>query len=393
MMPPRNHPSSVRFARRAATQSIVIIAAVAVAAAIVGWLYWQQSRTRPLVVSGFVEADQIRVGSRVGGRVVEVLVDEGQRLKTGDVLYRIDPFDLRQRLAESEAELARAQAESDRLKAGYRTEEVAQARAKRDRAASTLDKLNAGPRKQEVEIARAKLDVAKANLGLADSEHARVARLQKESQAAAIEIDRVVRALKAAQAEVASAEQELQLLEEGTRKEEIAEATATLADADAALKLLETGYRIEDIAQAAAAADAAKAHVAAIKIQLDELVVKAPLDCVVEAIDLHPGDLVPANAPSASLLDLSQMWVRSYVPESRLAAVSMNQKIPVTADGLPNRTFNGHVTFIASEAEFTPRNVQTPEERSKQVFRIKVTLDEGKDLLRVGMPVDVHLTQ
>lgn len=384
---------AVRPLQRGIAQLTVVAAALAIAAAIIGWLYWQQRRPRPLVVSGFVEADQIRVGSRVGGRVVEVLVQEGRQLKAGDVLFRIDPFDLRQRLAQAEAERAQAQSEHDRLKAGYRSEEIAQAQARRDRAAATLQKLKAGPRKQEIEMAHARLEMARANLGLAESEHARIARLEKVSQAAQIEIDRAVRGYKSAQAEVAAAEQELKLLEEGTRPEEIAEAVAALADADAALRLLEAGYRAEDIAQAAAAVDAAQARVAAIKVQLDELVVRAPLDCVVEAIDLHPGDLVPANAPSCSLLDLSTMWVRSYVPESRLASVRMNQTIPVTADGLPGRRFVGRVTFIASEAEFTPRNIQTPEERSKQVFRIKVTLDEGKDVLRVGMPVDVHLAE
>jgi multidrug resistance efflux pump len=114
---------------------------------------------------------------------------------------------------------------------------------------------------------------------------------------------------------------------------------------------------------------------------------------VVEAIDLHPGDLVAPNAPAVALLDVSHLWVRAYVPESRLGEVRLGQKVPVRVDSFPGRRFSGRLTFIAQEAEFTPRNVQTPEERSKQVFRIKVELDAGRDRLRAGMAADVLLSE
>lgn len=370
-----------------------VVIAVAAGAGIIGWLYWQQTRPQPLIVSGFIEADEIRVGSRVGGRVAEVLASEGQRIKAGAPLYRLDPFDLKETLAQAQAELAAYQADYARLKAGYRKEEIEQARAKRDQAAAMLAKLVAGPRPREIEIARQKLNEAKASLELAESEHARLARLSKEAQAAPTELDRAVRELKTTRAEVAQAEQEVALLEEGTRKEEIAQAKAVLAEADEALKLEEQGYRPEDIAKAAAQVAAAQAQVAAIRTRMNELTIAAPCDCVVEAIDLRPGDLVGANAPSASLLDLSRMWVRAYVPESRLGQVRLGQQVPIRVDNFPNERFPGRVTFIAQEAEFTPRNIQTPEERSKQVFRIKVTLEQGLDRLRVGMAADVLLDE
>jgi len=104
-----------------------VIIAVVAAAGIVSWLYWRQTRPEPLVVSGFIEADQIRVGSRIGGRVAEVLASEGQRVKAGDPLFRLDPFDLKESLAQTQAELAASQAEYARLKAGYRKEEIEQA--------------------------------------------------------------------------------------------------------------------------------------------------------------------------------------------------------------------------------------------------------------------------
>ena len=107
-------------------------------------------------------------------------------------------------------------------------------------------------------------------------------------------------------------------------------------------------------------------------------------------IDLQPGDLVAPNAPVLSLLDTGHLWVRAYVPENRLD-IQVGQKVPITVDSFPGKTFSGHISFISRQAEFTPNNVQTPEERSKQVFRIKVEIDEGRDVLRPGMTADVVL--
>lgn len=369
----------------------VIIISVVLAAAILGWLYWQQHQPVPFVVSGFIEADQIRVGSRVGGRVAEVIAEEGDRLAKGAPLYRIDPFDLKEQLAEAEASLAAYRAELQRLKAGYRAEEIEQARARRDQAAAILSKLEAGPRQREIEITREKLNAAKANVELAESEFERLTKLSEERQAASLELERATRQVKSARADAAAAEQELALLQEGTRKEEIAQARAALAEAEQGFKLAQAGYRAEDVAKAAAQVQAAEAQVAAIKVRLSELTVVAPSDCQVEAIDLRPGDLVAPNAPSVTVLDLARMWVRAYVPEGRLGEVRLGERVPIRVDSFPNELFASRVTFISQDAEFTPRNIQTPEERSKQVFRIKATLEDGRDRLRVGMIADVLL--
>lgn len=372
----------------------VLIIGVLAAAAVVGWLYWQQQRPVPFVVSGFIEADEIRVGSRVGGRVAEVLVSEGQAVRRGEALFTIDPFDLNEQLAQAQAQLAGYKAELGRLTAGYRKEEIDQARAKRDQARAARDKAKTGPRRGEIEMAREKLKSAQANLDLAQTEHKRISGLHENKQAAPAEYDRAVQELKSAQAAVAVAQQEVALLEEGTRAEEIAQAEAALAEAEAAVRLVESGYRPEDIAKATAQVAAGEAQVAGIQQRLNELTVKAPSDCRVEAIDLRPGDLVAANAPSVSLVDVSRLWVRSYVPEGRLGEVHLGAVVPVRVDSFPDERFTGRITYIAQEAEFTPRNIQTPEERSKQVFRIKVTLEgAGRDRLRVGMVSDVLLDE
>ena len=296
-----------------------IALAILAAVVVVGWLLWQQQRPQPLIVSGFIEADQVRVGSRVGGRVAKVLVAEGQMVSKAQPLFQIEPFDLQQRMAQAEGELAAAQAEHARLTAGFRPEEIAQAQGKRDRAEAILARLEAGPRPREIEIAQQKLQGAQANLELAEAELKRMTPLARAGSTSQSELDRSTREAKVAQTQWQVAEKELALLQEGTRKEEIAEAKAALADAQGALKLVQTGYRQEDIAQAQARVQAASAMVAQIHTLMDELTVSAPTDCIVEAIDLRPGDLVGANAPAVSLLETSKLWVRTYVPEGKLA--------------------------------------------------------------------------
>ena len=186
-------------------------------------------------------------------------------------------------------------------------------------------------------------------------------------------------------------QEELSLLEAGTRPEEIREAEALVEESRLAWTVAEEGFRQEEIAQARAARDAAQAALEAVGERIKELKITSPVDGVVEAVELQPGDLVPAGAPVISIMDDSHLWVRAYVPENRLRPASRPETREVTVDSFPDKRFAAEVSFIARQAEFTPGNVQTPEERSKQVFRIKVELDEGLDELRPGMSADVWL--
>lgn len=367
---------------------LLIVAAVVAAA--LGGLVWSRFRTAPFFVSGFIESHQIRVGSRIGGRVQAVHVVEGQAASAGQALLTLEPYDLNERLAEAQAALAAQQARLDKLRAGPRSEEIEGARAARDRAQAVLDRLVAGPRPLEIAIAEDRLAQAEAELAKARKDHARVAALFEQGRAAEEEMDEVTRALQVAEAVAARARDELALLREGTRAEEIAEARARRAEAEQALALLEAGTRAEDLAEAEALVASARARVAAIERQLAELVVTAPVASVVEAVDLRPGDLIAPNAPVVALADPSELWVRAYVPEDRLN-LRLGQTLRVRVDSFPQRRFAGHVAFISRAAEFTPSNVQTPEERSQQVFRIRVVLDEGLDVLRAGMAADVFL--
>ena len=363
---------------------LVVLVVAALAA-----LVWSQGRGAPPKVSGFVEADEIRLGSRVGGRVKSVRAEEGASVKTGDVLVELEPYDLAERRAGAIAQAAARHAEHDRLVAGARPEEIAQAAARLQRATAVLDRLVAGPRAQEIEAARAQVQLAEAHAELQRKSLARTKRLAGSAESEE-ELDRATAAVTEAEAAVRVKKLDLAVLEEGSRKEDIAAAKAEVAEATSAHELLVKGFRAEDIAEAKAAAEAADAAVAAIDRQVEELLVRAPSSGVVDAVELRPGDLVSPNAPVLTIVDGARLWVRAYVPENRLD-VAIGQKLEVSVDSFPGRRFQAHVTFIAREAEFTPGNVQTPDERSKQVFRVKVEFDEGKDVLRPGMSADVWL--
>jgi len=299
-------------------------------------LRWSQTRVEPFRVSGFLEADEIRVGSRVGGRVAKVHVDEGSRVEAGMVLVELEPYDMLERRAQLAANVQALEAR--------------------------LAELRAGPRKQEIEAGRARLDAAQASRSLAELDEARTRSLVADSIRAKETLDRSTAVLEAARADERAARETLGLLEEGTRKETVAAAEAELEAARAAQRALERA--------------------------LDELVVKAPGAAVVEACELEPGDLVAPNAPLVSLRDTTELRVRAYVPQDRLT-FTVGAPAAVTLDAYPGRRFRAHVDFVAPSAEFTPSNVQTPEERSEVVVRVRVTLEEGQEQLRPGVAADV----
>lgn len=365
--------------------SIVVVVAVLLAL-----LAYRQWRGEEVSISGTLEADEIRVGSLVGGRVERVLAEEGQVVKPGDVIVELAPFDLLERKAEAAAKLRSAEAELARLKAGFRTEEIDQAKAQRDQLAARLQLLEAGPRSQEIIAAEARLTASRAEQKLAQSSFNRTQEIFLKGAAAQERMDEATQQLQAANAMQIVREQELTILQEGTRLEEIAEAKAKLAEAEALLALRQAGYRKEEVDQAQAAVGSAKAALQVIESQVAELAIKSPVHGMVEALDLQPGDLVSPRAPVLSLTDQEQLWLRTYIPLNR-SDVQLDQQLQVKIDSFPGETFTGKVTFISRQAEFTPSNAQTPEDRQKQVFRVKVTMTTGLDKLRPGMTGEIVL--
>lgn len=346
----------------------------------------------PIHVSGFIEADEVRLGSRVGGRVARVNVQEGQSVEAGMVLVELEPYDLIERESELELTLAAHEADYQRVIAGYRPEEIGQAQAKLDQLQARLDLLRAGPRQQEIEAARARLSLAKAEQTLAEETTQRLSRLAQSNATSEQELDAARERYEASLANVAVRQQELALLEAGTREEELREAIARAKEAEQALLLMQNGNRAEEIERTKASRDAAQAALDAIRKQKEELQIKCPTDGTVEALDLQPGDMIAPGAPVLSILDRENLWVRTYLPQNRVG-MNVGQTLPLRVDSFPNEIFEGTIAFIARQSEFTPSNVQTPEERSQQVFRTKITIHDDQNRLRPGMTVDVWLDQ
>ncbi len=347
-------------------------------------------RDRRDVVSGFLEADDVRVGSRVGGRVRAVHVEEGQHVTAGALLVELEPFDLQEELAHAAAQLAGAEAALALLEAGERPETIARAQARRDELAADLELLLAGPRPQEIEAAKARVALAGAELELARKDHERASSLTEDRVTSQAVLDRAENELEVADATLQVREQELALLEEGSRKEEIAAGRARLAEAEAELALAQAGARREEIDEARARVEAGRAAVHAIERSIEELSIRTPIDSMVEGIELEPGDLVVSQTPVLTLIDPTSLWVRTFVPEDRLD-LATGMQVHLTVDALPGERFPGEIVFVSRKAEFTPGNVQTKEDRVKQVFRVRVRLTGERERLRAGMIADVHL--
>lgn len=374
-------------------RSVVLLVALTFLLVAAGYAVWRNFDGGEFVISGIIEADDIHVGSKVGGRVLKVLAKEGRTVKAGDVLVLLEPNEINASLAEALAALRQNEARLAQLVAGYRQEEIEQAEAAVKQYQEELAKRVSGPRQQEIDQTRAEWLAAKAQHENAQKFSQRMRELIERELIAHQEYDDARTKAEEAEQRMRSAKERYDLLVAGTRKEEVAQARHRLAEAEARLRQLRSGYRKEEIAQARAGMEMARARVELLKTQLEETVVKAPVDAVVEVLDLEPGDLVAAGKPVATLLRTNGLWVRAYLPENRLGFVRPGLKVVVRVDSFPNRRFSGTVRRVGRQAEFTPRNVQTSEERVLQVFQMEVVVDDPEGLLRPGMNADVSVAK
>jgi HlyD family secretion protein len=363
---------------------IVPIAIVSLLAfAYVGYrLYvWRQ----PYEWSGTVEARTIEVGSRAGGRVKEVLVKEGDQVTAGKQLVQLEAGDwMAQKLA-AEGQLMQAQANYDKLVKGARPEEIEQARARAMTASAALEQTRTGARKEQIGAATARLAAQDATAKKAEIDRERMKTLFAKGAASRAELDNAEAAFSAASAQRDALKQTLAELQAGSRREELDQASARAREAQASARLVQAGSRVEDIKAAQGLVEAAQGKLDQIKVMIDELAIKAPRPGRVEALDLRPGDILAPNATAAQLLEDDQLYVRIYVPETLIGRVHPGMEVPVTVDSFPGTSFKGVVEHVSSVGEYSPRNLQTADERADQVFATRVGLREGIGKLRAGM--------
>jgi HlyD family secretion protein len=373
--------------RRIITGGIAAAVLIAVVWPVSAWL---AHRSR-FEYSGTVETREIQIGSKIGGRVTEVHVEEGQVVTAGTVLVRFECDELKAQRAQAQAAVEQAEADLDKMLRGNRPEEIAQAEATARAQQAALEAARNGPRRQEIEQAQADFSAASADAANAEVSYKRMQKLVATDVISRQQFDDARDKRDADIQRAESARQRLALLQAGTRPEDLDAAEHKYKQAEAAALLARKGFRKEDIEASRGRLAEAQGHVAELDARLREAELTAPADAVVETVSVRPGNLVPAGRIVITMLEVSQLWVKVYVPETDLAHVRVGQQATVRVDSFGNRAFFGHVGQIASQAEFLPRNVQTRSDREHQVFGVKVYVDNSQQILKSGMSATVRL--
>jgi multidrug resistance efflux pump len=282
---------------------------------------------------------------------------------------------------------------ADHLKAknGPRAEEKAAARAAAAAARARLARLEKGYRDEEKRQTKSELASAEADEGLAREELARVARLRRSGASTQAEYDSATATYNRTRGRMAAAKARHDLMEAGSRQEDVEEARAELGRLEAQVRLLDEGTRPEEITAAGARLAEAKGRLAELEVNLREAIVRAVEPSVVELVAIRPGDLAQAGQPVVKVLRTGDLWVKTYVPETELGKVCLGQAVQVSMDSFPGVRFAGKVVHIGGESEFTPRNVQTVDERRHQMFGIRVKIDDPRGLFKSGMAAEVYV--
>ena len=367
---------------------LAIVAPILILAAILAYVLTH--RATPLAYSGTIETREINIGSKIGGRVLSVSVEEGDQVPANAPLVTFDAPELQAQLAQAQATVLQAQADDNRLHQGNRPQEIAQADATLHENKALLDEAQNGPRPQDIAQAQADYAAAKANAVDAASTYDRMQPLAAKDIISKQQFDSYTAQRNNTAQLAESARQRLALLQAGTRTEDIQAARDRYQQSLAADQLAHAGFRQQDITSGKGRLAQAQARVAELNASLREARLLSPADATVETVSVRPGDLVPANQIVLTLLEPSQLWVKVYVPETDLSRIHVGQSANVTVDS-PNRHFTGRIQEINSSAEFLPRNVQTRDDREHEVFGVKVHIDNPGNVLKSGMSATVTL--
>ena len=371
---------------------LMVLLPVVLLVAVLAYLILGRSNDgRVIRVSGNIEVTDAEVSFKIPGRVEARLVDEGEMVRAGQTIARLDSAELAQEVAARRAERQAVQAALAELEAGSRPEEIAQAEAYAAQAKARLDEMLAGSRPEELSAAEAVLRRAKAEAERARLDAERYEGLYKKEIVSAQQYDAARTAYETALARQREAEEQYKLVKEGPRKEQIEQARAAWLQAQERFVLVKKGPRQETIEQARARLQQAKEGLAVAETRLGYATLTSPLAGVVLSKNVEPGEFVAAGTPIVTVGDLENVWLRAYINETDLGRVKVGQRVRVTTDTYPDKRYEGRVSFIAAQAEFTPKSVQTEKERVKLVYRVKVDIRNPNMELKPGMPADAEI--
>jgi HlyD family secretion protein len=363
---------------------------------------WNGNGTGALAFSGNIELTEVKISFKTAGRLLELTVKEGDPVTKGMLIARLDRQQLlsqrdaqRAAVAGAESQLAQLMTSIDYQRATVEAT-IAGSKADQQQAEARLRELLAGSRAQEVQEVRSAADAARTEQARAASDWQRAQTLYKNDDISTAQYDQFRTQYERTSAALKQAEQRLALVVEGPRQETIDAARAQTARAKASVALaeasrLELKRREQEVQARRAEIDRGRAQLAVIESQLGDTDLASPIDGVVLVKSAEPGETVAAGATVVTLGDLDHPWLRGYVPETQLGLVKLGQSVKVATDSYPGKTYSGRVSFIASEAEFTPKQIQTPEERVKLVYRIKVDLPNPQRELKLNMPADAEV--
>jgi HlyD family secretion protein len=372
-----------------------MLVAPTVAAGVGVWLWMLPKRQAAtlLHLPGVVEVQEVRLGSKVGGRVSEVLVTEGSLVEAGTPLVTFEVPELQAQRAQWAARLRSAEADLEKAKNGARREEIEAAAGAAAAADARAKRMKVGFREEEIREARDDWTSAEADLTLAEEQLGRYERLFQKNTVAKAELDTAKANYDRARGKAAAARAHFDMLNRGNRPEDIAEAEALRQQARANLDLLKAGSRVEDIARLEGVVADTRSRLQEIDVDLAEAVVSAPSRSVLDVLSVRKGDLVAPGQTIARILRADDLWVRVYIPETVLGKIRLNESATVTIDAYPGKTFQGKVVEIASISEYTPRNIQSVEERRYQVFGAKVRVDNTQGVFKSGMAAEVAIAE
>lgn len=381
---------------------IVILAAVAAVAGVYIYGRMHPKNTNTLSVSGNLELTQVDISFKVPGKLIQLNVDEGYYVKKGDVIARIDRDQVESQLNRDQASLRTSQEQYNQTETSVQWQrrtldaDVSLHDAELKSAQAHLAELLAGSRPQEIQQARAEVADAKAQHNQAQSDWTRALDLIKDDDISKQQYDQYRTRLDSTAALLHQANERLALVVEGPRKEDIDAARADVSRAQAALQAseanqLELKRREQDVLAHRADIARALAQIGITHSQIDDTVVRSPIDGVVLVKSAEVGEVLAAGTTVVTIGDIDHPWLRAYVSETDLGRVKWGAPASLSTDSFPGKTYPGHVSFIASEAEFTPKQIQTNEERVKLVYRIKIDVDNRSHDLKLNMPVDAEI--
>lgn len=389
-------------------------------------------RRRPptsIQVSGIIEATQVTLASKVNARVMQVNVQEGDKVTKGQSLVKLKEAEFKDQVRQAEAALAAAQARYKEALAGPRPQDIQQARAQVQQASAAVagahrqvalaEQALAESRELQARLqtaetnyrtSQAVLDQAEARAGQASEDYRRAQLLFERGAIPANQLDAARAAAESASAQVEQAKSAVQGAERllqiarsahsertgerqqlTTARTQHETAQAQLAAAEAKLNELLAGTRSEQVQQARAQVRQAQAVLAQTETLLENTTIKSPIDGTVITRAVEPGDLATLGSTLLVLADLNTVKLKVYVEEPDYARIQLDQSADVTVDSYPNEVFTGRVTQIAQQAEFTPKEIQTREQRAKLVFAVTITLSNPDGKLKPGMPADAAL--